>query len=48
MKEQKKELTLKVTNDEKIFIKTAAAKKGLPVNKYVLDLVKEDTEKEVK
>ena len=36
---------LRVTEEEKILIKTAAAKNGKPVNKYVIDLVKADNER---
>lgn len=45
MNKTKGKLELRVTEEEKILIKTAAAKNGKPVNKYVIDLVKEDNKK---
>ena len=48
MNKTKGKLELRVTEEEKILIKTAAAKNGKPVNKYVIDLVKEDNKKKEK
>lgn len=45
MNKTKGKLELRVTEEEKILIKTSAAKNGKPVNKYVIDLVKEDNKK---
>lgn len=45
MDKTKGKLELRVTEEEKILIKTAAAKNGKPVNKYVIDLVKADNER---
>ena len=45
MNKTKGKLELRVTEEEKILIKTAAAKNGEPVNKYVIDLVKEDNKR---
>lgn len=45
MNKTKGKLELRVTEEEKILIKTAAAKNGKPVNKYVIDLVKEDNKR---
>lgn len=41
-KQKKVRFELKITEDEKVFLKMAAAEKGKPVNKYVMDLVKDD------
>lgn len=41
----KGKLELRVTEEEKILIKTSAAKNGKPINKYVIDLIKEDNKK---
>lgn len=48
MNKTKGKLELRVTEEEKILIKTSAAKNGKPVNKYVIDLVKEDNKKKEK
>lgn len=40
----KGKIELRVTDEEKILIKTMAAKRGKNVNKYVLDLVRKDEE----
>lgn len=48
MNKTKGKLELRVTEEEKILIKTAAAKNGKPVNKYVIDLVIEDNKKKEK
>ena len=45
MNKVKGKLELRVTEEEKKLIKTSAAKNGKPVNKYVIDLVKEDNER---
>lgn len=45
MNKTKGKLELRVTEEEKILIKTSAAKNGKPVNRYVIDLVKEDNKK---
>ena len=46
MENQKKvRFELKITEDEKRMLKSAAAKNGKPVNRYVIDLVKEDNKK---
>lgn len=38
----KKKLELRVTDEEKIFIKTMAASKGRKINEYILELIKYD------
>lgn len=43
-KQKKVRFELKLTEEERIFLKTAAAEKNKPVNKYVMDLVKHDKE----
>lgn len=43
-KQTKGKIELRVTEEEKILLKTMAAKRGKNVNKYVLDLVKKDKE----
>lgn len=45
MNKTKGKIELRVTEEEKILIKTSAAQNGKPVNKYVIDLVKEDNKK---
>ena len=45
MNKTKGKLELRVTEEEKILIKTSAAKNGKPVNKYVIDLIKEDNKR---
>lgn len=45
-KPKKVRFELKITEDEKRMLKSSAAKKGKPVNKYVIDLVIEDNKKE--
>lgn len=45
MNKTKGKIELRVTEEEKILIKTSAAKNGKPVNKYVIDLIKEDNKK---
>ena len=44
-KQKKVRLELKITEDEKRMLKASAAQNGKPVNKYVIDLVKEDNKK---
>ena len=49
MENQKKvRFELKITEDEKRMLKASAAQNGKPVNKYVIDLVKEDNKKKEK
>lgn len=43
-KPKKVRFELKITEEERILLKTAAAEKGKPVNKYVMELVKNDKE----
>lgn len=45
MNKVKGKLELRVTEEEKILIKTSAARNGKPVNKYVIDLIKEDNKR---
>lgn len=45
MNKTKGKLELRVTEEEKILIKTSAARNGKPVNKYVIDLIKEDNKR---
>lgn len=44
-KKTKGKLELRLTEEEKIILKTAAARNGKPVNKYVMDLVEKDNKK---
>lgn len=44
-KQKKVRFELKITEEEKRMLKSSAAKNGKPVNKYVIDLVKEDNKK---
>ena len=44
-KQKKVRFELKITEDEKRMLKASAAQNGKPVNKYVIDLVKEDNKK---
>lgn len=43
--QKKVRFELKITEDEKRMLKASAAKNGKPVNRYVIDLVKEDNQK---
>ena len=47
-KQKKVRFELKITEDEKRMLKASAAQNGKSVNKYVIDLVKEDNKKKEK
>ena len=47
-KQKKVRFELKITEDEKRMLKAWAAQNGKTVNKYVIDLVKEDNKKKEK